>query len=181
MGIPMKILIKSTALIMALGMSSFASAASVGTNGLGTSFSKGSTSFGAVISSGSAFNENYFILGAGIGYYLTQGLEVGIDVQHWFSGSPSITKVTPKITYVFTQFGNLKPYVGTFYRRTIFGEADGFEIDDKNSYGYRAGAYFSSKNGVNIGAGLIHEQYLDCDPRLDCSETYPEMILSFNF
>jgi hypothetical protein len=168
-------------LLVVLGMSNTATAASIGTNGLSTGFAEGSTSFNAVISSGSAFNENYLILGAGIGYYLMQGLEVGIDAQYWFNGDPSITKITPKITYVFTQFGNLKPYLGTFYRRTIFGEVDGFEIEDKNSYGYRAGAYFSSKNGVNIGAGLIHEQYLDCDPRLDCSETYPEMILSFNF
>lgn len=89
--------------LMLLGLSHGITAASIGTGGLSTAFSKDTTSIGIVVGSGSAFNNNYIILGAGVGYYVAKGLEVGIDAQYWLSDDPSITKVTPKLTYVFTQ------------------------------------------------------------------------------
>jgi len=158
-----------------------AMAASVGTGGIGTAFSKDSTSLGVVLGSGSAFNDNYYILGVGVGYYVTRGLELGIDVQRWFSGEPSITKVSPKITYVFTRAKRVKPYVGAFYRRTYFGDLKGINLPDQDSLGYRAGAYFTSNNRVYIGAGIVYEAYKDCDPAYDCSTTYPEILFTVAF
>jgi len=66
------------------GSSMLVNAASVGTGGVSTAFSKNSTSVGVVVGSGSSFNDNYIILGVGVGYYVFQGLEIGIDLQHWF-------------------------------------------------------------------------------------------------
>lgn len=170
-------------LLMALSLSQNAGAASIGSNGIGTAFTKGSTSFGAVIGTGSTFDENYFILGAGFGYYIMNGLEVGIDAQYWVSGEPSITKVTPKVTYVFPKVGSINPYAGAFYRRTFYGSGDinGASIEDQNSYGYRAGAYLNTDNQVYIGGGIVHEKYMDCSPLLDCSSTYPEIIFTVSF
>lgn len=151
-------------------------AANVGTGGVSTAFSKGSTSLGVVVGSGSSFSDDYIILGVGVGYYVLPGLELGIDVQHWFSGSPSITKVSPQIRYVYTQAKVIKPYVGAFYRRTF--------IDDRNdadSFGYRAGAYFSAKSGVYIGGGVVYEEYTDCGRFADCSNTYPELLFTVSF
>lgn len=159
------------------------SSRSIGNHGIGAAFSQGASSFGVVIGSGSAFDENYFILGAGFGYYVAQGLELGIDAQHWFSAEPEITKVTPKITYVFSQLGSVNPYVGAFYRRTFYGDGDinGQSIEDQNSYGYRAGAYLNSSDRVYIGGGIVHEKYMDCSPLVDCSSTYPELIFTVSF
>lgn len=168
---------KVLALLMALGLTNFTHAASIGSRGIGTAFSEGSTSFGAVIGSGRAFDESYFILGAGIGYYLTQGLELGIDAQYWLSGAPSITKITPKITYVFSRVGSSNPYVGTFYRRTYYGS----DIKDQNSYGFRAGAYINTDNQVYIGGGIVYEKYIDCHPLLDCTSISPELIFTVSF
>lgn len=151
-------------------------AASVGTGGVGTAFSKGSTSVGVVLGSGSSFNDNYIILGVGVGYYVLPGLELGIDVQHWFSGDPSITKVSPQIRYVFTQPKVVKPYVGAFYRRTFIEN-----LDDADSFGYRAGAYFSTNNKVYIGGGVVYEEYTDCGRFSDCSTTYPEILFTVSF
>ena len=78
-------------------------AASVGTGGVSTAFSANSTAVGVVLGSGSAFNDDYLILGVGVGYYVVDGLELGIDLHHCFSGDPSITKLSPQIRYVFTQ------------------------------------------------------------------------------
>jgi len=151
-------------------------AASAGTSGVGTAFSRGATSLGVVAGSGTAFNDNYIILGVGIGYYVMNGLELGIDVQHWFSGDPAITKVSPQVKYVFTQAGQIKPYVGTFYRKTYIEN-----LDNQDSYGYRAGAYFSGSKGVYVGGGIVYEQYTNCSQFIDCSNTYPEVLISVNF
>ena len=136
-------------------------------------FSKGSTTLGVVAGSGRAFDDDYIILGVGAGYYLINGLELGIDIQQWFSGDPSITKVSPQIKYVFTQAGAVKPYLGGFYRRTYIED-----LEDTNSYGYRAGAYFSSSNRVYIGGGVVYETYEDCSRFVDCSNTYPEVLIT---
>jgi hypothetical protein len=166
-----------TLLAMGLaGSSMVATAASVGTGGVSTAFSKNSTSVGVVVGSGSSFNDNYIILGVGVGYYVLQGLEIGIDLQHWFSGDPSITKVSPQIRYVFTQPKVIKPYVGAFYRRTFIEN-----LEDADSFGYRAGAFFTAKNGVYIGGGVVYEEYTDCGRFSDCSNTYPEIIFMVSF
>lgn len=156
--------------------STTSNAASVGTGGVSTAFSKGSTSLGVVLGTGNSFNDDYLILGVGVGYYVLPGLELGVDVQHWFSGSPSITKVSPQVRYVFTQPKVVKPYVGAFYRRTYIEDRD-----DSDSFGYRAGAYFSSNNGVYIGGGVVYEEYTDCSRFVDCSTTYPELLFSVSF
>lgn len=139
-------------------------------------FSEGKTNLSFVLGSGSTFNDDYIILGAGIGYYLIDGLEVGIDAQYWFSGNPSIIKVSPQLKYVFLPGAKIRPYVGAFYRRT-FVDSDIFR--DQNSYGSRAGAYFTSRSGVYIGAGVVYEKFENCRIS-DCSNTYPEFLISIS-
>ena len=158
------------------GNSLVVNAASIGTGGISTAFSKGSTTLGVVAGSGSFGNENYIILGVGAGYYVLPGLELGLDVQHWFSGDPAITKVSPQIRYVFTRTKVIKPYLGAFYRRTYISDRD-----DADSFGYRAGAYFSANNGVYIGGGVVYEEYKDCGRFVDCSNTYPEILFTVSF
>ena len=167
--------------ILLLGLSNVAVAVSAGTGGVSTAFSKNSTSVGVVLGSGSAFSDNYVILGLSVGYYVVRGLELGVDLQHWVSGDPSITKVSPQIRYVFTQPKVVKPYIGAFYRRTYYGSYNGIDLDDQDSYGYRAGAYFSTDNRVYIGGGVVYEQYKDCISSTDCSSTYPESLFSVSF
>lgn len=164
-----------------LCVSKVAMAASAGTGGVSTAFSKNSTSVGVILGSGSAFNDNYLILGVGVGYYVVQGLELGIDLQYWASGEPSITKLSPHIKYVFTQPKVVKPYIGAFYRRTYYGDYKGIELDDQDSFGYRAGAYFSTDNRVYIGGGIVYEEYTDCNSSTDCSFTYPEILFTVSF
>lgn len=171
----LKVIKKLTISLVLLCVSHLSTAGSVGTGGVGTAFSKNSTTLGIVAGSGTAFNDNYIILGVGVGYYLMDGLELGIDVQHWFSGDPAITKVSPQIRYVFTQPKVVKPYVGVFYRKTYIED-----FSDYDSFGYRAGAYFSSNNGVYIGGGIVYEDERDC-PFVDCSNTYPEILITVSF
>ena len=175
-------IIKSlTVLIILTGISNSTLAATAGTGGIGTAFSKNSTSVGVVVGSGSAFKDDYIILGLSAGYYVAEGLELGIDLQRWFSGEPSITKISPQIRYVFTQPKVVKPYIGAFYRRTQYGDFNGIDIDDQDSFGYRAGAYFSTDNRVYIGAGVVYEEFTDCSIFTECSTTSPEILFTVSF
>ena len=140
-------------------------------------FQQGSQQVSIVAGSGSAYGDNYIILGAGYGYYLIKGLELGINAQFWLNGDPSISKVSPQIKYVFTQPKTVRPYVGAFYSRTY---TEGLE--DLDSIGYRAGLYFMGKGNTFFGAGVAYEDYQDCTETVytSCSETYPEILFSFS-
>ncbi len=140
-------------------------------------FSQGSQSLSIVAGSGRAFDEDYLILGLGYGYYVLNGLELGIDAQFWLRGDPSINKLSPQIRYVFTQPERVKPYVGAFYRRTYI---DGLE--DLDSVGYRAGLNFMGQGNFFFGVGFVYEEYRACSETIfrDCSDTYPEILFSFS-
>lgn len=140
-------------------------------------FQKGSQAISIVAGSGSSFNENYIIIGGGYGYYVLDGLELGLDAQAWVNGDPSIYKLSPTVKYVFTQPKTIRPYVGAFFRRTFI---DGFE--DLDSVGYRAGLYFMGQKNFYFGAGFVYEDYQGCSEVIfkDCSTTYPEILFLFS-
>ncbi|MDH3343234.1 MAG: hypothetical protein OEM07_05880, partial [Gammaproteobacteria bacterium] len=104
-------------------------------------FAKGDIGISVLIGSGRAFYDNYTIVGAGVGYYVADGLRLGINAETWLGGDVSINKVSPQLQYVFSREKKLKPYIGTFYRRTTI---EGF--DDLNSAGARAGVYLSGRD-----------------------------------
>jgi hypothetical protein len=104
---------------------------------------------------------------------------LGLDYENWSGSNPGITKVTPRLDYVFKTGGALRPYAGVFYRRTMI---EG--LDDLNSTGGRAGLYLMSGKGVYVGAGLVYESYLSCDTAKysSCSsDTYTEFVIAFSF
>lgn len=140
-------------------------------------FEQGDMGVSVVLGSGQAFNENYTIAGAGIGYYVLDGLKIGADAEVWMGGSVGISKVSPQIQYVFARENNLKPYVGVFFRRM---KIEGFE--DLDSAGTRAGVFLSERNGYYMSIGMVHENYLGCDKAIyvSCSDTYPELTFTFS-
>ncbi len=140
-------------------------------------FRKGDTRLSLVGGSGQAFDQTYFILGAGLGYYVVDKLEVGLDFEVWIGDDPGIYRVSPQIRYVVPVDSSLKPYVGTFYRRTFY---EG--LDDLSSVGARAGVYSIISGNAYFGFGLVYDQLLDCDRNIyDCTDTYPEIVLSIAF
>jgi hypothetical protein len=140
-------------------------------------FDQGSLGVTVLVGSGQAFNENYTIVGAGIGYYVIDGLRLGLDAETWLGGSIDINKVSPQVQYVYTGAQEMKPYAGAFFRRaSIEG------LDNLDSAGARAGVYLSSRGGFYISIGVVREEYLDCDETvyISCSDTYPEITLTIS-
>ena len=141
-------------------------------------FTKGNFRGSILGGSGRAFNQTYFVLGGGIGYYLINGLEPGLDFEAWFGNDPGIYKVSPRIRYVFSFTPAINPYLGSFYSRTFI---EG--LDDLDSFGFRGGFLNKIGRKVYLGLGVVYEKLLSCDESIyqSCSDVYPEIILSIGF
>src|SRR5262245_6040755 len=91
-------------------------------------FSRGSIRLTALIGTGSTVSDTYLILGAGAGYFLVDGLELGLDYEAWILASPVFHRVSPETKYVFHMVPVIKPYVGVFYRHTfVTGGRDDYD------------------------------------------------------
>jgi len=141
-------------------------------------FEQGNLQGSVAVGTGTAFSQDYLVLGVGVGYYLLKGLLVGARVDGWLGNSPSIYQVTPEARYVINASPKLKPYVGVYYSRTFY---EGRE--DLNALGARAGAYVPLGGRFFLGAGIAYEQVQGCDKSVykDCSRVYPELSLTFAF
>ena len=138
-------------------------------------FSKGAVRLTLLLGTASTYNDTYFIIGGGVGYYRLNGLEVGLDYEAWLFANPVIQRLSPEVRYVFHMVPVLKPYVGTFYRRNFV-----VDHDDYNQVGGRVGGYFIPKsNRMFIGAGAVYERTLDCTSSalVDCDSWYPEISI----
>lgn len=135
-------------------------------------FEKGSSSLLISAGSVSAFDDDYFILGLGYGYFVLDGLQLGIDIESWLGGDPSVYQLTPQVQYVFHQVPKVQPYLGAFYTRSYI---EGF--DDLDAFGYRAGLYFAVGGNSRIGIGGARREYQDCKETVytDCSSSFTEL------
>lgn len=145
-------------------------------------FSKESTSVGVRLGGASIADEDYTIFGVSGNYFIIDNLSVGLGYEKWFSGDPSIQKVTAESTYFLPTSEKMRPYLGVFGRRMFISGNDRFgrEYDDTNSYGYRVGLVYT-KDRLLISAGLVQEKYESREGFLDSTETYTELTLGYVF
>ena len=137
-------------------------------------FSRGAVRLTLLLGTASTINDNYLILGAGLGYFIVNGLEVGLDYEAWLFAEPVLHRLSPEARYVFHMVPVIKPYAGVFYRRTFVTDGG----DDYNQMGGRLGAYYVPKSGrMYIGGGAVYERQLDCTSNefVDCDSWYPEI------
>lgn len=142
------------------------------------SFSRGRVHTSLLAGQGSAYGDQYFILGVGAGYYILDGLQVGLDAEGWFGGDPSVYRISPEVQYVFELAGVWKPYLGGYFRHTLVQGSDGF-----SSVGGRTGVLMDAGGNMSLGAGMVYDTMLDCDSEFtsSCSQVYPEFRLSVSF
>ena len=167
----------ASAIIAGTVTCTFAPPAAAQSVSVGSAFRKGQVQFFVGGGPGQAFDESYFVISAGASYYLIDGLALGLALETWTGGDPSLWKITPSVTYVFHQAA-IKPYVGGFYRRTSIEDRP-----DLDSVGGRAGVYFQAGRNTYIGVGAVYESYLDCNENVfrSCNSTYGEFTFTFAF
>ncbi|MBW2611319.1 MAG: hypothetical protein JRE12_02990 [Deltaproteobacteria bacterium] len=141
-------------------------------------FEKGSSRASIVVGSGWTLDNSYVILGLGAGYYVFDGLEIGLDGEAWLGGDPDIYKLSPQMKYTLPVQSRVRPYVGAFYSHIFI---DGY--DDLDTTGVRGGVYFTSDEKWFFGVGAVYESYLNCDDTIlsSCDNIYPEVSFSFSF
>jgi len=144
-----------------------------------SAFSRGTIRLSVLIGSGSSITDNYLILGAGVGYFVLDGLGVGLDYEAWIFGSPVMHRVSPEVKYVLHFVPIIKPYLGAFYRHTFV--TDGY--DDYEHVGGRGGLFYAPpRSRVYVGGGAVYEHLLDCTDSafIDCDEVYPEILIGIS-
>ena len=142
-----------------------------------TPFDRGRFSFTVIAGEQTAFGENHFTLGAGAGYYLLDGLELGASAIHEFGGGPSINEVSPALRYVAQPlFGRwpVLPYGGVFYNHWFLGDG----IGDVDAIGGRAGLiHMRGRLIVGLGVAVEHTQ----SACTECNFVYPDVTFGFSF
>jgi len=139
-------------------------------------FSKGKVRVGFYGGAGSTYSQTYLIIGAGIGYYLMNGLEAGFDAEGWILNDPDIWKLTPQVRYVLWQMDPVRPYVGAFWRKTIVGKG----LPDYDSWGGRAGIAYR-KGGSYVAVGAVYEKFNDYRGTGKDYTVYPEIAFWLSF
>jgi len=156
----------------------FASAAQNASGSASHPFSAGSARLSISFGNSVAFDRNYTVFGIGGGYFITDGLELGLEAESWSGSSPAIQQISPQVRLVMNSRSSIKPYLGAFYRRTYIS---GYR--DFDTAGGRLGAYFLTGSNVFLGAGLVQDVHLECDRSVfrSCTETYPELFIAIMF
>jgi hypothetical protein len=141
-----------------------------------TIFSQGKTRLSISAGYGVWNNNDYGIVGLGAGYFLADGLEAGLDGEAWLGSKPHLYSASPEVRYTFFQFDSFKPYVGGFYKRSMYDV-----LKPLDSAGVRAGVVTTLSEHAYVSAGLVYENYFNCDSAVysSCSQTYPEISLAF--
>ena len=134
-------------------------------------FEKGSTR----LSVGGAGNKSGVGMTFGAGYFVVDGLELGLDTAFWLGDDGNQLHLMPGVRYVFHKPKRFKPYFGAFFHRSVYSTD---KLENQSSIGARLGAYF--KGGGNFfGVGVAYEQYLDCEGK-ECQQIYPEFSFAIH-
>lgn len=136
-------------------------------------FGKGSIRASFILGFGTAYDNSYLLLGVGGGYYLANGLEVGLELLSWLGQNPTMLQITPEIRYVVWQTKRLHPYGGLFYRHSMISGRP-----DQDSVGSRFGIMYR-RGGSYVGIGGVYNHLLDCDDTaFNCDTVYPEVFFA---
>ncbi|MCA9564594.1 MAG: hypothetical protein KC561_13950 [Myxococcales bacterium] len=122
------------------------------------------------------FGSHYFVIGAGVGYFVMDGWEVAVDSPFWLGESPFVSQLSPSTTYYFHWLPVVHPYTGVFYRHWFVGD----DIDDIDTLGFRVGAVFTASTNFYAGGGVVYESVVsECDE--NCTDVYPEFRVGLSF
>jgi len=143
------------------------------------SFTSGQTRVSVSAGNTRAYNDNYFQIGIGAGYYVLDGLELGLDASSWLGGETRIHEVMPSATYVLGNLESFAPYAGAFYRHTFIEGRDGV-----GAYGARGGVLIQQAANLHLRAGVAVIRYTRCDQTMggaNCTDYFPELSAGFYF
>ena len=142
-----------------------------------TPFDRGKLGVGIYGGSQTTLGHRYFAIGGAVGYYVLDGVEVGLGALHQFGDGPSISKLTPSVRYVVQPLvgrSPVIPYVGVFYNHWFIGD----DYADVDTLGTRGGLLYVSGKLI-LGLGVAYER-IASECVTDCSAVYPDFTISLS-
>lgn len=142
-----------------------------------TPFDRGKFGLGIYGGTQSTLGHRYFAIGGSVGYYLLDGVEIGLGALEQFGEGPNIAKLTPSLRYVVQPLvgkSPVIPYVGTFYNHWFISSG----VVDIDTLGGRAGLLFVSGKLI-LGLGVAYEHVIS-ECVMDCSSIYPDITISLS-
>ena len=118
------------------------------------------------------------IASLGLGFYVVDGLEVGVGTSAYFGADPFVFQVTPGVRYVFWFVPSVHPYIGAFYRHWFVARET-----DLDTIGGRLGLLVvPSSSPIVAGVGVAYERVVNppCAGE-GCAYIYPEVTVSISF
>ena len=141
-----------------------------------TPFDRGRVALALGGGSQTSLGFRYFAIGGGVGYFVLDGVELGLAAQHQFGDGPSISNLRPSLRYIAQPLVGkwpLIPYVGGFYNHWFIGGGNA----DVDSLGGRAGVLYLSGRLI-VGLGVISERCVSECPT-SCDDVYPDVTFGF--
>jgi len=139
-----------------------------------TPFDRGRFNLSAGAGTTSSLGTRHFMIGGAAGYYVLDGLALGLGLQHQF-GDPSISLVSPEVRYVVQPLvgrSPLVPYVGGFYGHWFVGAP----FTDLDTLGARGGLLYVSGQLV-LGLGVAYEHVVSACTE-NCDSIYPDLTIA---
>ena len=139
-----------------------------------TPFDRGRFNVTAGAGTTSSLGERHFAIGGAVGYFVLDGLALGVGLQHQF-GDPSISLVSPEVRYVVQPLvgrSPLVPYVGGFYSHWFVGAP----FSDVDTIGGRGGLLYVSGQLV-LGLGVAYEHVVSACTE-NCDSIYPDLTIA---
>lgn len=140
-------------------------------------FDRGKFGLGVYGGTQTTLGHRYFAIGASVGYFVLDGVEIGLGALEQFGSGPNIAKLTPSLRYVVQPLVGVWPvipYVGAFYNHWFVASG----IADVDTVGGRAGLLFVSGKLI-LGLGAAYEREIS-ECVMDCSSIYPDVTISFS-
>ena len=143
-----------------------------------TPFDRGHVSVNLLVTEQTAFDTTRVGFGAGFGYFVLDGVELGASALHVFGNGPSLDEVSPSLRYTAQPLVGswpVIPYVGAFYNHWFVG--GGFS--DVDAVGGRAGLVRLSGKLI-VGLGIAYEHTVStCSS--GCDTISPDVTFGFTF
>ena len=118
-------------------------------------------------------NSDYIITGGNIGWFLLDGLKLGVGYERWYNQTPNIDKLSVDLNYYLPVSERVRPYIGAFLANNYLGS-----VDAGISEGVKIGILFSSEV-ASIGLEWNQEYYDRCF--IGCERAYPMVMLGIGF
>jgi hypothetical protein len=148
-----------------------------------TPFDQGRVSISGGAGKSSSSWHNWYVIGAGVGYYVLDGVELSLHGSYQFGDFTSVSELSPQVRYVAEPLfrgSPVVPYVGVFYNHWFIGD----DYNDVDTVGVRAGGLFTSGT-LMFGLGVVVEHVLTNCPEdgARCvgieDSVYPDVTLGF--